>query len=326
MGNGAATISLLCSSRTISSILSVSSTVTPVTQLAGFSTSSAAYNACNTIDTLLASASTPSVSMPIYSSANDSIGVYVRNTACWTGTLDLTPIAVWNSYGWGSGGGGQQRAGTLISPRHIMMANHFLIPTGSTIRFVSGSNVTVTRTLVAEQYVGSDVMVGILDSDVPSSIGCVSVLGASSTSQLPIPLNGGSAPNWFYDLVTIYPNQYRQMGVGEQVVFDGSLIWGGYALTSVQRTIFGLPGTNNRSPFIQYVIVGDSGSPCFIVLNGKLVLLTCWWQSSLGGGGPDYRMWTSQINAAMTSLSTSVGASTNYQLTLFNLSGFPSYP
>lgn len=105
---------------------------------------------------------------------------YVRNTSIWTNEgadLDWTGIAPWNSYA------GNYRAGTLISPRHIIMAAHYYIAPGSTITFVDNNNVAYDRTVTAVRIIprppgeitingdtNTDIAIGLLDSDVPDSV------------------------------------------------------------------------------------------------------------------------------------------------------------
>ncbi|MFK5283991.1 hypothetical protein ACI3PL_30880, partial [Lacticaseibacillus paracasei] len=56
---------------------------------------------------------------------------YTRNANCWLSTVDLTPIAAWNSAGI------LQRGPTLISPRHIIGAVHWPFAVGTTVHFVT---------------------------------------------------------------------------------------------------------------------------------------------------------------------------------------------
>jgi hypothetical protein len=81
-----------------------------------------------------------------------------------------------------------------------------------------------------------------------------------------------------------------------------------------------LPDATNwpaRNPLAKNVVVGDSGSPLFIVINDELVLINCWYYAY---SGPFVTNYYSDINAAMTSLGG------GYSLTDIDLSSFTSYP
>ena len=99
---------------------------------------------------------------------------YVRNPACWAADLDLTCMSPWNS------DHATRKAGTLVSPRHAVWARHYNIRLNSTIRFVTRSGAVVDRRVVASRLVarteaghsfyGRDIVVGLLDRDVPDTI------------------------------------------------------------------------------------------------------------------------------------------------------------
>ncbi|MEN9841224.1 MAG: hypothetical protein RL376_1024, partial [Verrucomicrobiota bacterium] len=70
--------------------------------------------------------------------------------------------------------------------------------------------------------------------------------------------------------------------------------------------------------FYEEKIGGDSGNPAFLIINGQLVLLTCW---TYGGGGSGTSVHNQK--AAINTLMTTLGG--GYQLTPVDLSAFPSY-
>lgn len=303
--SGTATITLSCTNLTISrSVAVTSSTVAGARTFIGMDHSSAAYSAIAPIDNLIASAN-PATQKAIYSSANDSTGVYVRNPLCWASSFDLGCVAVWNTYG----GGSQQRGATLISPLHIAMAAHYSIAPGSDIRFVTMSGSTVTRRLLATAFVGVDLTVGILDSPV-TGITPAKVLGSNNAGHLPIPMNTlGVVGDWLVPV--LYFNQFRQAEVGEGLCYSSGMM-----------TVGLYPTVAARRNFCDGVVSGDSGAPAFLVFGNQLVLVTVWHHV---GGGTDLRDLTAQTNTVMHSLSVNVGASSDYQLTPVDLSGYPSY-
>ena len=65
----------------------------------------------------------------IFSTQDHTHKVYVRNKDCWAYGLDLTSISPWNS------DFRNKKAGTLISPRHVLWARHYSIHINKTIRY-----------------------------------------------------------------------------------------------------------------------------------------------------------------------------------------------
>jgi hypothetical protein len=231
---------------------------------------------------------------------NHAGGAYVRNTSCWLADLvaKLTCISPWNS------NGGQNQAGTLVSPRHLVMAEHYQFGVGTKVRYITADNQVVERTVTAVQSVGpsnsqdyyaTDITVALLDSDVPPSISPAKVLPNNWLSYLPSLTTVTGVP-------AIATNQYKQVLVSDFISTQT-----GIAPTNAQRLLF-----------FRTIISGDSGSPAFLVVNNELVLLTTWTWGG-GGGGPNYANLLASINAVMTSLGGS------YQLTPADLSGFPTY-
>jgi hypothetical protein len=76
------------------------------------------------------------------------------------------------------------------------------------------------------------------------------------------------------------------------------------------------PTSGARRDYYENFVMGDSGSPCFCILNGEAVLLTV---VSVGnaGAGTSVAAFRDDINAAMTTLGG------GYQLTTVDLSSFP---
>jgi hypothetical protein len=229
----------------------------------------------------------------IYSIQDHITPIYTRNVNCWVAGLDLTCISPWNSYGINT------RAGTLISPRHLMWANHYSIPNGTVIRFVDADNNVVIRSILNSQQIGAtDLRVGVLDSDVA---------GCSHAKVLPdnwadyIPSSGLSIPVFILDQEE------------KALVVDVS------SLSSSTKTIFGIPTDTTRLSFYETIVSGDSGNPAFLVIDDQLVVLTVLTYGG-AGSGTAIHAYKTEIEDAMVALGG--GYST---LTEIDLDGFNTY-
>jgi hypothetical protein len=300
---GNATLTMSSTERTITANVSVNRSVWDRKTFIGFSApGTAAENATNSVDSRIAGKS-PSTAKAIFSVRDDMNCIYVRNPNCWAADLDLTCFSPWNSRSYNC------FAGALISPRHIILANHAILPIpGDTVRFVTKDNLVITRTYIAVRYCVSDIAIGILDNDVPNTITYAKVLRPASASQLPLRGNSDYL-TWPLHIPVLATNQFKEALVKEFVVGES-----GCSVSPPYSTL--------RSAFSSSIITGDSGSPVFFIIDNQLVLLTSW---TFPSAGPFYRAYYDQINATMAQLSVDAGAQTNYQLSPVDLSGFPAF-
>jgi len=212
--------------------------------------------------------------------------IYVRNTGCWAKNIDLSPLSPWNS------SGNTQKGGTLISPRHIVFANHFTIPNGSTLIFVDMNNNCYIRTITNSLQVGStDIRIGILDSDLPSN---VSFCQVASLDLANLATNSNR-------IAVLYTDQEEKALVGDF-----------YNTSSVGN--MRQPTDAQRASFYEQAISGDSGGPVGFVYNNKLILLFTFFHGYGGEDGPSMPYYIDQINSVMTTLGG------GYTLSIFNQS------
>ena len=193
---------------------------------------------------------------------------------------------------------------TMVSPRHYLAQAHVAWApffSGRDVVVFSDTNNQVYRR-VSLQYtnVQGGIAAGILDSDLPNSVGYVPVLPGNYT-------------NWLSTSSAIQGIGVNQdyLVFGEAIQLGNGVRWDG--LTGVPVP-FGL-GTNWTScadPFAKcHLRQGDSSDPVQLLIENHLVLLS----SSTGvNSGPDYAMSAAAINAAMHYLSTNNGLGTDYQL------------
>ena len=294
--------------------------VTHRTILSLFKPGSACYAATVGVATNLAMAALDTNSnwwarnVAIYASVDHAATNYVRNTHCWAHGFDLTGIAAYNSFGWEMSTNSccpwekaTRRGGTLISPRHVVFANHYTPPNGTELRFVANDNTVVARVLSNSVQIGStDLRIGVLDSDVPTNlITFARVLPSSFTNYFPNSLIPGSST----PIPVLGLNQDENaLGSDTPMATFCAQAWSAFIW-------FMAPADATRSRFYEDKISGDSGQPAFIILNGQLVLLTVW---TSGGGGAGYFVteYLSQINSVMAALGG------GYSLTPVDLSPF----
>lgn len=266
----------------------------------------AGENAAQGIDSRIASftSETAANGKLIFSSQNHAASSYTRNTSSWVAGLDLTCASPWNSYD------ANRRAGTLVTPRHVLGAVHYPLPVGTVVRFVTMGNVVVNRTIVAAvtppNYVPyyPDLMLYVLDSDVPGTIQPCKLLPS----------------NWEDYFVEINLGRPPALGLDQE---EKALItdWTNY----VEYAGFLAPMDSKRVLFYENVISGDSGNPAFVLVNDEPCLLTVWTY-----GGPGSGTFVSghlaTLAAMIITADTQAGnGGTGHTLQFADLSGFNSY-
>ncbi len=244
------------------------------------------------------SGQTPATAKPIFTTADHDTSTYVRNVSNWAADVDLSCVSPWNS------SGGASYAGTAISPRHVIFARHFPIPNGATVRFVTADNVVVNRIMTTSQALAGDgytydLTIGKLDSDLPETITPATVLPSNVLNYLPSLSNEYSLPCLAFD-------REEKALVTDLYSLSGSFV-------SCHQ-----PADATRLTFFEQLISGDSGNPCFLIIDDVAVLITTWTYGG-PGAGPRIHALHTEINAAMTTLGG------GYQLTDVDLSDFTDF-
>ena len=236
--------------------------------------------------------------------APNSLGLDRVTRANWSQTfwlrgvqgLGATPIGFTNLPG-------GQGLPTMVSPRHYLSATHMHCES-YTIVFLDTNNVAHWRKVLQRVDVGSDTSVGILDADLPPSVGFLPVLPANFTNYLPAT-----------------PTNYIQ-GIGMNQEF--------YLFS--QPMLFAYPGTVTWNSYVAVpdglgtncnvaIRGGDSSNPEMLLIGNQLVLAS---HNFYAGGGPNYAFQISAINQKMHLLSTNNHVHSDYQLTEFPLTNWPT--
>jgi hypothetical protein len=268
------------------------------TEFSGYATNSLAKEVSDAVDNRITS-----TGIDIYSTQepnNGTNGTYVRNVNCWVNDVDLTCISPWNN----TYAATNHTTGTLISPRHIIMAAHFQVRRNAQIRFVDNNNNVVVKTVVDKithpEYSPyyPDITIAVLDSDVPNSISFAKILPSNWSNYLP-------SLSSQYTLPCLGLDQEEKALVTELKELDTS-------------AVFSKPLDANRLNFYEDIIRYDSSNPAFLIINGELVIITVW---TFGGAGQG----TSIVyhKDAINSMMSDLGG--GYSLTEVDLSGFTDF-
>jgi hypothetical protein len=206
-----------------------------------------------TIDDRISGLTASNSTQLLYSTQDHTTPTYVRSTTCWARGINLTCVSPWNS------GNANLWAGTAITPRHIVHAQHAFVQDTATIRFIAMDGTVVTRTVSSGMQVGTtDLRISVLDSDLPASITPAKVLPDDWASHF----DETRAP-------TIVFNQEERVSVADILhITAGGDVNGDDIRIQI-------PVDEQRLEFHFDRILNDSGNPVFLLINNEPVLLFC---------------------------------------------------
>jgi hypothetical protein len=266
-------------------------------------------------------------SLPLFSTRDDVTPSYTRNASNWLGESAelLTGYSPWNS------AYGDDFGCIAITPRHIWFAKHITTSlTGATIRFITNSNTVVERTIsrTINSQVNFDVGIALLNSDLPESINIVKILPASASKKFTstVSSSGSFWINKDKEALITTISAFSNNSASTQIPFSSSdPNYGPIYVSGLDE---------NQRAFYKNVVVGDSGSPLFLLINNEPVLvglafsapnpandeggeLQAIWGGDIIAGGSNI-----PINTLITNIDTAQGISTGYTATYFNDSNF----
>ena len=300
--NGAAT-----TTRTVLITLTVSG-ASVIDVIEGGVAGSARKALSDPIDTALAGAN-PATQQKLYTSQDHVTPAYVRNSNFFlqgTHAEALTCASPWNSRQ------GQNRAGTAITPRHAMLAAHYPLITGDSLRFIASDNTIITRTVVQSQRIyynglSTDGQMILLDSDLPASITPCKLFPDGYETYLP----AGASTDAAFRLPILTLDQEEK-----GIIYDLRKVNN----SSIKSVVLTTPELPDRLAFYERVVSGDSGNPQFAAIGTELWIMTCWY-----GNGPFYGGLVSELNAMITTLDTLQGDITGHTVTVGDLSSYTAY-
>lgn len=263
---------------------------------------------------------------PIYSTFDFSSNNYVKNAGHWASGLDFSGLMVNKS---GSAGVTNVSA---ITPHHAIGVSHYPPEVGDILYFCDSNNQTVSRTVQSRQFVSNqDCVVVKFNEALPNTVKKYKTLPSSFLDYFPINKNaysvfgvessyrGSSMPiivcshyRWDAEWPLQRSNRYAY-------IYQTTLFFTG--LNS--ETVAFVPAWSDPNNFPDYNGVlsgirgGDSGSPCFFVINNDLVLVHC---HTSGGGGAMLPSFLSSIQSVIDSLGPS-----GQTFETVDLSGFTNF-
>jgi hypothetical protein len=201
---------------------------------------------------------------------------------------------------------------TMVSPRHYLCATH-MHPEGKLIAFLDAGNRLHWRQTLQRVDVASDTSVGLLNEDLPPSVGFLPVLPENFAAYLPVASGFPPASTNFY---------FQGIGMNQDMRLFGEpmVVWHpDYVTWNAEAGV-----TNGLGPsWNLHIRGGDSSNPAMILVGDQLVLVS---HNFYAAGGPNYARQIPQINAAMHLLSVTNRLNSDYQLTQFSLTNWPAFP
>lgn len=202
--------------------------------------------------------------------------VFNLNTNFWARGVDFSCASPWN------GGTGRLRAGTAISPRHIVFAKHFPLGKDTRVVFVDGEgNVCACYVEKLKAFEKSDIMIASLNAELPPSFHPAKILPEDYERHIG-PLEG---------LPVVTLSQHEKALVSDMRELR----------TDSRRAFisFWKPKDELRLKYREWIVGGDSGSPVFLLAGDEPILLFC---HAVATGGDGLHCYRREIQAAMDEL------------------------
>lgn len=202
---------------------------------------------------------------------------FPANEHFWLKGVDFSCVSPWNEKF------KNLRAGTLISPRHVVFAAHFA-PGKGRIDFVAPDGDRCTREIGEARTVpGTDIQIAVLSSDVSSDIRPAKILPENYADYIG---DGGGLP-----VVTFNQNE-------EALLTELSPIW----VDETVKCISSRPSRDRaRERFRKPIVSGDSGNPVFLLVGDQPILLCC-LKTGGYGAGPSLCHYRKEVQETMDKL------------------------
>ena len=202
---------------------------------------------------------------------------FTHNPKFWAKGIDFSCASPWNS------AGGSQRAGTLISKRHIIFAQHFPLWKGVRIVFV-GEDGGVCPCYVekTKPLKRGDIMIGLLNAEVTPNIHPAKILPVGFEKYIG---DGKGMP-----VGTFNQKEKLYLTEANAVPTNGAPMYG---ISSRDTT------SAKLARFREDIVGGDSGNPAFLLIGDQAILAYCLYSVA---AGPAPHMYRSEIQQTMDEL------------------------
>lgn len=249
---------------------------------------------------------------------------YTSNAGFFAASYDFSSVSVATT----RGGNWFGFPVVLVSARHVVAAYHVAPSVGDTVIFRTVAGAFETRTILSSKiktdFTGvQDAWVGLLSSAI-TTITPAKVLPANWINWI-----AGTPITANRDL----PMLCKTVHAPDAIVDDGTTSASGPSSDRVTiRSATCTSGNvgQTRPPLDAGVSAwgcrvssGDSGGPCFMPINGALVLVGQYYGVDALGNCPT--LYLTQLQAAMDTLKNAASDATAYPLTQADLSGFNAY-
>jgi hypothetical protein len=247
---------------------------------------------------------------------------FLRNPNCWAAPMDLSgsPVAT-TLYGPNM----PYNSGALITPRHWVGVRHWgggieNMGLGATLWFADAVGNLYPRTVLRRYvYPDKDIIVCLLDSDLPAS---VKPFKFSGTSMFDFPNKRGFGMGWqiFQSkfVTPVFFDKVQSPGTASYNVYDYAINWANFAQDGAA------PVTDSDHilyPFrnlLRQAISGDSGGAIGGYFNGETYLVSLFTGST--GGTLFSGKMAAEINAVIASLDAAQGIATGYTVGVLEVS------
>ena len=212
----------------------------------------------------------PGADRRLFSGFTQATFSWIRNSASWVRMFNWTGLSA------GINGLGGVGGGTLITRRHVLLANHVPYPARPfDIFFTNADSRTFNYKVTNVQQVGStDIAIGTLDKDADPSLTVYRVLPdnwsqyISNKTIQPTATYiamGLTTPTQTFVLPVLYTGQDRKVSTADVISIA-------YGIAGVN-----IPAFEPARAFGDGLRGGDSGNPIFAMLGDELVLLGAWY-------------------------------------------------
>ena len=230
----------------------------------------------------------------------------LRSDNFWGKDIDFTAVSVWNNEGYGSAGSEdfRKRAATAITRRHVVMAKHFPIAASQVVYFSDSNGTWISRTIEAvANHASADITVGVLDEDLPETVTPVKVVPSNINTYFRRNTSTQLISDFFRPIVVGFDFEKKGLLMELNNANDASNLFRFLAAGSIPSPFSNLSEALGS---------GDSGNPCFLIIDGEAILIGTFHTTAYG---PAFANYISDINTLIASADSSASITTNLVVT-----------